>query len=126
MATSPGIHNSCVFTHFEAQEKAVIETISKDWYVTNSGNPLTFNQNVSYKFILVKPTDNLQHAFNLERELVCVFSPFDDVHPRTLDAISRAQSQFPPLRVDRICSLVVSKDLNVAEKLRNLLQNDTE
>jgi hypothetical protein len=91
MPTNPGIHSSCLFANFDAQERAVIETISKDWYVTNSGNLLTFNQNVSYKFILVKPTDNLQHAFNLERELVCVFSPFDDVHPRILDAISRAQ-----------------------------------
>jgi hypothetical protein len=126
MPTIPGIHSSCNFAHYDAQERTAIETISKDWFVTNAGNLLTYNQNVSYKFILVKPTDNLQHAFNLERELVCVFSPFDDVHPRTLDAICRAQSQFPPLRVDRICGLVISKDENVGEKLRNLLQNDTE
>lgn len=126
MATTPGIHSSFIYTNFDTQERAVIETISKDWFVTNSGDLLTFNQNVSYKFILVKPTENLKHAFNLERELVCIFSPFEDVHPRTLDAISRAQSQFPPLRVDRICSLVISKDPKVAEKLRNILQNDTE
>ncbi|HEX7863015.1 MAG TPA: hypothetical protein VF773_21975 [Verrucomicrobiae bacterium] len=126
MATTPGIHSACNFSHFLPEERAAIETISKDWYITNSGQPLVFNQAVTYRFILIKPTDNLQHAFNLERELVCVFSPFDDIHPRTLDAISRAQEHFPHLRVDRICSLVVSKDKNVAEKLKNLLQNDTE
>jgi hypothetical protein len=68
MPTTPGIHSSCSFADFDVQEKTIIETISKDWYVTNSGNLLTFNQNVSYKFILVKLTDNLQHAFNLERD----------------------------------------------------------
>src|ERR1041385_1384020 len=106
MPTTPGIHKDCRLDHFESDERAAIQTISKDWFVTNGGNPLKFNEAVTYRFILVKPTDNIQHAFNLERELVCVFSPFDDVHPRTLDAISRAQANFPNLRVDRICSLV--------------------
>src|ERR1022692_1651090 len=126
MATTPGIHNSCTFEHFDAQERAAIETISKEWFVTNSGYPLKFTEFVTYKFILIKPTDHIQHAFNLERELVCVFSPFDDIHPRTLDAISKAQNQFQALRIDRICSLVISKDLKVAEKLKSILQNDTE
>jgi hypothetical protein len=79
MAITPGIHSSCLFLDFDMQERAVIETISKDWFVTNSGNLLTFNQNVSYKFILVKPTDNLQHAFNLERELVLKQASLDPV-----------------------------------------------
>ena len=126
MPTTPGIHKDCRLDHFESDERAAIQTISKDWFVTNGGNPLKFNEAVTYRFILVKPTDNIQHAFNLERELVCVFSPFDDVHPRTLDAISRAQANFPNLRVDRICSLVVSKDERVGDKLKRLLQNDTE
>src|SRR5262249_50456212 len=107
-ATTPGIHPSFIFSHFDGEERAIINTLSKDWFVTNSGEPLVFNQAVTYKFILIKPTDNLQHAFNLERELVCVFSPFDDIHPRTLDAVSKAQDLFPLLRVDRICSLIVS------------------
>ncbi len=124
MATIPGIHSDCKFEHFDAEERAAIETISKDWYVTNSGYPVKFTDAVTYKYILVKPTDNIQHAFNLERELICLFSPFDDIHPRTLDAISKAQGHFPQLRVDRICSLVVSKDLKVGEKLKRLLQND--
>ena len=91
-------------------------------------NPLwlRFTQASTYKFILIKPTDHLQHAFNLERELVCVFSPYDDFHPRILDAISKAQSLYPHLRVDRICGLVVSKDEAAEQKLRRLLQNDTE
>jgi hypothetical protein len=124
--TTPGIHKDCTFAHFDAEERAIIETLSKEWYVTNSGNLLKFNEAVTYKFILIKPADHIQHAFNLERELVCVFSAFDDIHPRTLDAISKAQNQFPFLRVDRICSLVVSKDLKVADKLKSILQNDTE
>jgi len=126
MAITPGIHKDCDFSHFDADERAIITTISKEWYVTNSGQPLRFTQASTYKFILIKPTDHLQHAFNLERELVCVFSPYDDFHPRILDAISKAQSLYPHLRVDRICGLVVSKDEAAEQKLRRLLQNDTE
>jgi hypothetical protein len=37
-----------------------------------------------------------------------------------------AQHEFPTLRIDPICSLLVSKDPNVGTKLRTLLQNDTE
>ncbi|KAF0179066.1 MAG: hypothetical protein FD161_1559 [Limisphaerales bacterium] len=126
MATTPGIHKDFNLAQFDHDERAIINTISKEWYVTNSGHALHFTQASTYKFILVKPTDNLQHAFNLERELVCVFSPYDDFHPRILDAIGKAQSHFPHLRVDRICSLVVSKDEASEQKLRQLLQNDTE
>ena len=126
MPTTPGIHKDCNLAQFDSDERAVIDTISKEWYVTNSGHPLHFTQASTYKFILIKPTDHFQHAFNLERELVCVFSPYDDFHPRILDAVSKAQSHFPHLRVDRICSLVISKDEMAEQKLRQLLQNDTE
>ena len=123
MATNPGLHRDFTFTNFDAEERDIINTLSKDWYVTNSGETIRLTQASVYKFILVKPVDHIQHAFNLERELVCVFSPYDDVHPRTLDAVSIAQSRFPQLRVDRICSLVISKDRDVELKFRRLLQN---
>ena len=126
MATNPGLHRDFTFTNFDPEERDIINTLSKDWYITNSGETIRLTQASVYKFILVKPVDHIQHAFNLERELVCVFSPYDDVHPRTLDAVSIAQSRFPQLRVDRICSLVISKDRDVELKFRRLLQNDTE
>lgn len=124
--TTPGIHKDFSFIQFDADERRIIDRISKEWYVTNSGQPLQFTQASSYKFILLKPTDHIQHAFNLERELVCVFSAYDDIHPRTLDAIAKAQGLFPNLRVDRICSLVVSKDPDAVTKIKALLQSDSE
>lgn len=126
MSTNPGLHRDFTFTNFDNDERDIINTLSKDWYITNSGESLRLTAASVYKFILVKPVDHIQHAFNLERELVCIFSPYDDVHPRTLDAVSKAQALFPKLRVDRICSLLISKDPEVEAKLRRLLQNDTE
>lgn len=126
MSTTPGLHRDFTFANFDSNEREIINTLSKDWYITNSGETIRLTQASVYKFILVKPVDHIQHAFNLERELVCLFSPYDDVHPRTLDAVSIAQSRFPQLRVDRICSLVISKDPDVEAKFRRLLQNDTE
>ena len=40
MPTTPGIHKDCNLAQFDSDERAVIDTISKEWYVTNSGHPL--------------------------------------------------------------------------------------
>lgn len=126
MPTNPGVHRDFSFAKFNAEERSIIDTLSKEWYITNDGQTIQLTAGSIYRFVLIKPVDHIQHAFNLERELVCVFSPYTDFHPRTLDAISRAQSMFAHLRVDRVCSLVISKDTAIEAKVRQLLHNDTE
>ncbi len=126
MSTIPGIHSDVEFTNFDSDEQKIIETISKEWRVTFSGKLIRFTAGSVYKFILIKPVEHMQLAFNIERELICVFSPYDEFQPRALDAISKAQGYFPSTRVEPICSFVVSRDLKVQEKLQQLLQSNKE
>ncbi|MDH4318954.1 MAG: hypothetical protein OEV64_11225 [Desulfobulbaceae bacterium] len=115
-----------VLDHFTDQESRILERVAKDWYVTNGGKEIWLSKTSNYRYALIKPTDIFQEMFNLDREMVLIFSPYENFEPRTLDAISKATSLHQTLRIERICSVLVSKDPNVSQKLRELLKNDQE
>ena len=64
--------------------------------------------------------------FNLEREIIVIFSPFGRFEPRTLDAIDYVSQKHQALRLEKICSIVISKDDNIEDKLQELLKNEKE
>lgn len=122
----PGKNPQVVLNHFDQQERQIIERFSRDWYVTNGGSEIWLSKTSNYRYALVKPTDIFQEMFNIDREIVVLFSPYENFEPRTLDAISKATSLHQALRIERICSVLVSKDPDIAYKLRELLKNDQE
>ena len=122
----PGINPLAPLNHFDTQERQIIERFAKDWYVTNGGGELWLSPTSNYRYALIKPIDIFQEMFNIDREMVLLFSPYDHFEPRTLDAISKATSQHQALRIERICSVLVSKDPDIGNKLRDLLKNDQE
>ena len=75
---------------------------------------------------LIKPTDIYQQMFNLEREILVLFSPYESFEPRTLDAIDQAAKQYQQLRLDRIVSILISMDSKIEEKIRRLLATERE
>ncbi len=85
---TPGINQMVRLDGFTSEEKQIIERISKDWYVTNGGDQITLSPTSIYRYILVKPIDIFQEMFNIDREIVVVFSPYNNFEPRTLDAIN--------------------------------------
>lgn len=94
--------------------------------MTNSGAELRLGPTSIYRYLLVKPIDIFQEMFNIEREIVVIFSPYDKFEPRTLDAITSAANRHQKLRVERICSILVSRDEEIESKLTELLKNDQE
>ena len=102
----PGMNPQVVLNHFEQQERQILERFAKDWYVTNGGSELWLSQTSNYRYALIKPTYIFQEMFNIDRELVVLFSPYENFEPRTLDAISKATSQHQALRIERICSVL--------------------
>lgn len=123
----PGMHSMIKMGHFLDEEKQIIKTLSKTFYVTNGGGTIELGSTSEYKYCFVKPSDNFKIQFNLGREIIVIFSPYDHFEPRTFDAISevykRNEQQF---RIDKICSIVISKDNKVVEELHNILKNDIE
>lgn len=122
----PGFNPSVKFDHFTIDERSILERISKDWYVTNSGVEIKLSSSSIYRYALIKPVDLFQQMFNIDREMVVLFSPYDNFEPRTLDAITTATLRHQALRIERICSILISKDPEIEQKLKELLKNDQE
>jgi len=123
---TPGIHPQIRLFDFPEEERRIIERLGKEWYVTNGGTELKLGPSSSYRYILIKPVDHFQQMFNIEREMVLIFSSYENFEPRTLDAISAAFKLHQALRLERICAIVVSKDKEIEAKLTELLKNDQE
>ena len=122
----PGLNKNLLLDHFSADENKIVKRLGIEWYVTHSGGEFTLGINSTYRYFLMKPTDMYKEMFNLDREIVVIFSPFENFEPRTLDAIDYAAHQYQSMRLERVCSIIISKDPLVEQKLREILKNDKE
>ena len=121
--TKPGLIDSQILDIFDDQEKKIIKLFSqKNWYVTRAEEiPIASS---TYKIALVKPTETISQCFNIYREVVVVFSPYETFEPRSIDAIEYLNIQ--ELRLEEICSIVISKDENVELKINRILKSNQE
>lgn len=122
-----GIHPMVSLASFSAEERKIIKTLGQVFYVTNSGEKIVLGSSSEYRYCLVKPTDFFSEQFNLKREITVIFSDYKHFEPRTFDAISEVYKRNTQhFRIDRICSIIISKDNNVEEEIHHILKNDTE
>jgi len=125
--TRPGIHPSIKLKgSHKSIEIKIIEKLSEEFFITYGGNDIRFGSNINYKYILVKPTERFREMFNLDREIIVIFSDYPDIQPRMLDAIDRVHQQFSDLRIEKICSIIFSSDPNCETKIKDLLKSDQE
>ena len=122
----PGINPQVLLGHFQEDEKRIITKISREWYVTNGGGEIRLGPRSTYRYFLIKPTDFYREMFNLERELIVVFSPYVNFEPRTLDAIDAVARKYQSLRIEKVCSVIISKDPAIEPKLGDLLKAEPE
>jgi len=123
--TIQGLHPHVKLSNFLSSEKKIIdEFLSKEWLITRSG---TQNYNsCDYNYIVAKPPKLYTDLFNLVREFIIVFSPFDEFQPRTLNVIERIQKTFDGLRIEKVCSVVISKNENIEGEIKKILLSDPE
>lgn len=125
-----GIHNHIVsfINSASLQEQAIAKAFAKVFYITVFDHTApSFNSR--YTYYLLKPTHFFSEKFNLNREIIMIFSDYDTFEPRSLDAIDSVHRKIAlksPLRLERICSVMVSGDPNVSEKLKDLLKTNSE
>ncbi len=67
-----------------------------------------------------------KEQFNIEREVVVLFSDYENFEPRTLDAFESAFENHQELRIEKICSFLISRDKFIENKIQSLLSNSTE
>ena len=122
----PGINKQANLSSFSNDEIAIIKSFAKEWYVTFGGEPIELGSNSQYKFFLMKPTDDYQEMFNIKREIVVVFSDYIPFQPRTLDAYEAIFDSISALRVERIATVLISRDNNIVYEITTLLRSDPE
>ena len=102
---------------FPIDEKSIAQTWSKICKVTNAGKQELGNS-VSY-YVLLKFSDILVDLFGLRKEIVAIFSPFSLFEPRTFKAFDEVLKRAGKKnRVEKICYMLFSKDMNIEENLR--------
>lgn len=126
---NPGMHPNFSIDSYSQDEQKILTHLKAEWYVTSSG--ASFGPHIrlgasEYRFFLLKPTSLFSEMFNIEREIVSVFSPYDTFEPRTLDAFDAARSRLQDLRVENVCYVLISKDLRIESTIENLLKTDPE
>lgn len=126
MATSPGIHPLVEIANFPPEAHRILRGLASAWLITNDGGEIKLGLSSTYRCFLLKPTDVLRELLNFDREIVCVLSTYPTFQPRTLDAFDAAYENYPELRLERICRVLISEDPQIVKKLGDIVKNDPE
>ena len=123
---TPGILPGMTFDGFIEEEICILRGLGKTFYVTNCGI-IHLGEKSEYRYCLIKPSADFEMQFNLKRELVVIFSRYENFEPRTFDAVSKVFNKIKqPLRLDKICSIIISKDSDAVNKINESLKSATE
>ena len=122
---NPGFYPKFALNRFDSTEQDILKNLSKLWYITNSGDSLRI-KNSTYNYFLIKPTTQFTEKFNLDREIVCLFSPYENFEPRTLDVFETIFKKLPKSRVENLCAILISKNKKVEEQVIKISNTDPE
>lgn len=123
--TNPGMHRQFELQRFGPEEQVILKKLAREWYLTNSGSHIRLAAS-EYDYFLIKPTEIFSEMFNIDREIIVVFSSYPRFEPRTLDVFEKAQESLPELRAESVCRVLISKDSNVEAIIESLLKTDPE
>jgi hypothetical protein len=124
--TYPGKHPLLIDSHYTDTEKDILESLSKEFFVTNGGEKIRLGANSEYRYAIISPTGIYQDMFNLDKEIIVVFSPYESVQARTLDAFEFVANKHSSLRIEKICNILISGDPYVEQSVENLIKNEPE
>ncbi len=120
-----GIHPKFNLSRFDDEETNILKNLANSWYLTSSGEELKIGIS-KYNYFLVKPIDKFSIMFNIEREIICIFSNYETFEPRTIDTFDIITNSLPKNRTENICFILISKDKNIHIKIDKLLKEEIE
>jgi hypothetical protein len=84
-----------------------------------------YNTELSQYFL--KPHDNIREAFGFEQELMLVYSPYNTLEPRSIQAAEQFLQEEPARgRVERLTYLLVSDMLDAPDWIKNYVSGNQE
>ena len=123
---NPGIHPNFDYAHYSAEEEKIVRRLGHEWYITSSTRAINLSNVSTYRAILCKACDAMQELFDIQLEIVALFSSYETFEVRTIDGFEEAAGRWDALRTDPVCRILISKDKNIVDKIKNLLKNDPE
>ncbi|MFQ4138878.1 AAA-like domain-containing protein [Nodosilinea sp. PGN35] len=114
------------YERFSNEIREILKVLRNEFFLTNNGDKLSLGYSSEYEFIVVEPTAIYEDLFNLNKEIVIVFSPYTTLQPRTLDVFEKVSKRFSALRLEKICGVLVSKDPDIENSLLRLTKSEPE
>lgn len=124
-AYKPGIHSNINLDKagFYRSEKHLVWQLKQIWFIT-----FAKYQNFKgsdYSFAFLRPTEKIQEAFRLEKEILVLFSRYSIFDSRTLDFVDKLMFEYHN-RLDKLCFLLISNDKNIQSKIKDLTLREPE
>lgn len=124
--THPGIHpkakeiiNSKEYSEIE---KKICNYWKQEWYITFAGH--MDNGNSMCNYLIAKPTERLQDALGINREIIVIFSRFSSFEARSLDFFGRIYDTFSSeFRLEKICYVLISACPTIEDDIRKFISN---
>ena len=125
MPTRPGLHPKLFLDFYPATIQTAVSVFSNTFYVTRSFSAVEIG-NSKYWAILVRPTEEFSVYVNADRELVILFSDYQNFEIRTLEAYDLVYDQLEFERVDRSIRFLISADKLIESKIGYYLDQNPE
>ncbi len=120
----PGRHPNFEFTKFEPLEQRVLRRMEQVFHLTRHGDITIGKQKSNYRYALVKPCGKMRGILHTDREILVVFSSYEDFQPRSIDAFDYIlEKSSEDFRIEKVARILVSGDRNIARKLKVLFES---
>lgn len=126
MATEvqPGRHPNFDITIFEPAEQRVLRRMEQMFHLTRHGEITVGSQKSNYRFALIKPCGQMRGILHTDREVLVVFSSYEEFQPRSIDAFDHILEQSSEdFRIEKVARILISGDVNIGRKLRSLFES---
>ncbi len=116
-------HEKLNLSLLDRSESTIVEhIIPNNWHVTYCKSEEIRGK--VFKYIFITPSNDFTNSFNIKQEILVVFSSlessFESSDTRDIEVIDKIYASVSRSRVSRVCSILISKDLNIKSKIQKL------
>ncbi len=120
----PGRHPNFDITLFDPQEQRVLSRMEQMFHLTRHGQITIGAQQSHYRYALIKPCGKMRGILHTDREVLALFSSYDEFQPRSIDAFDHILEQSSEkFRIEKVARILVSGDTSIGKKLKTLFES---
>jgi hypothetical protein len=119
----PGMHPKFDITRFAVPHQRVLRRLCQMTHLNRDGE-VVMGRDTKYRYALIRPTGQMRGLLHTDREVMVIFSDYQEFQSRTLDAFDRLLNSIPDdFRVEKVARILISEDKDVSTKIRKLFES---